>query len=99
MSRRTPRAHARERAIAAVTEMRARRLSLAQAARATQTTPRTVLRYARSALRRTPSGQYRARAADRLTRYIQFLTPTGPAEVAVRGSRAASRIAQHMAAV
>ena len=73
--------------------------SFAQAARRAKTTPRTVLKYARSAFRKSPSGRWAVRPSDRLTRDIGIITKDGKAAASVRGSRLASLNARYLAAV
>ena len=90
---------ARERSLEALQQMRSEGLSLTRAARQSHTTPTTVRKYVGSAVRQTRSGRYVATPSDRLTRRVWFLTKGGKVEVAVRGSRPASRIARYMAAV
>lgn len=90
---------ARLRALEALSEMREQRKSLTQAARAAQTTPRTVKRHVAPALRKTRTGRYKPTPSDRLPRSLRFLTPEGIISVEVGGSRAASEIARHWAAV
>lgn len=60
--------------------------------------PRTVLRLSGSALQKGASGRYTARASDNLLRVMVVPVHGGRAEVAVRGSRAASIIAKRAAA-
>ena len=90
---------ARSRALEVLSRMRNRRVSLAQAAREAQTSPRTVAKYVASALRKMDNGQYRAKPSDRLSRSLRFLTPDGLITLDVRGSRLASRIASYWTAV
>ncbi len=105
--RRMVRRSARRRGNASVARERAMKVpqlmreghSFAQAARRAKTTPRTVLKYARSAFRKSPSGRWAVRPSDRLTRDIRIMTKDGIAEVRVRGSRPASRNARYFAAV
>jgi hypothetical protein len=93
-------AHARERALAVVASMRREGLSLRAAAKAEGTGPETVLRYARTALRKDgPGGRYRVAVSDRIARTIAILTPQGEQVVTVRNSRDASRIGEYMNAV
>jgi hypothetical protein len=79
--------------------MRSEELSLKQAARLAHTTPGTVRKYVGRVITKKASGRYAAAPSDRLTRYVWLLTKDGKVEVAVRGSRQASRVARHMAAV
>lgn len=90
---------ARERALEAIHYMRAEGNSLTRAARRSHTTPETIRRYAKSALRRNRKGRYVVTPSDRITRRVWFLTPKGKIELSVQSSRAASRIARHMNAV
>jgi hypothetical protein len=90
---------ARERALETLQLMRSKGDSLTRAAREAHTTPETVRKYVGQTLIRSKSGRYAATSSDRLTRRVWFLTTTGKVEVSVRGSRAASRVAQHSAAV
>jgi hypothetical protein len=91
---------ARERAIASLSLMRREGLSLRAAAKIERTDPATVLRYARSALRKDgPGGRYRATKSDRIARTMALLTPQGEEVVTVRNSRDASRIGEYMNAV
>ena len=90
---------ARERMFEAIQLMRNKGCSLTRAAREAHTTTETVRKYGRSALKRSKNGRYAAAASDRLTRRVWFLTQAGKVEVSVRGSRAASRVAEHSSAV
>ena len=90
---------ARERALEALQLMRSKGFSLTRATREAHTTRETTRKHVGQALIRSKSRRYAATASDRLTRRVWFLTPTGKVEVAIRGSRAASRVAEHSAAV
>lgn len=90
---------ARRRALEALALMRGRGWSLAKAAREALTTPRTVARYAASAIRKTGSGRFAAKPFDRLTRSLRFLTPDGQITIIVRSSKMASRIGEYWTAV
>jgi hypothetical protein len=90
---------ARSRALEALARMRRERVSLAQAARDSQTSVKTVTKYVASGLRKIKNGQYRAKPSDRLLRSLRFLTPEGLIAVDVRGSRKASSIARFWTAV
>ncbi len=79
--------------------MRTKGLSLTRAARRAGTTLKTVLKYVGSALIRGSNGRYSATPSDRLTRHLFFLTKSGNVDVAVQGSRQASRVGRYMAAV
>jgi hypothetical protein len=60
--------------------------------------PRTVVRLGQPALRKTASGRYKAKASDDLLRVLVVPVHGGRVEIAVRGSRAASAVAQRAAA-
>ncbi len=90
---------ARERGLEVLQLMRSKGYSLTRAAREAHTTRETTRKHVGRALIRSKSGRYAATASDRLTRRVWFLTKTGKVEVSVRGSRVASRVAQHSAAV
>lgn len=90
---------ARTRALHALAAMR-RGASISLAARDNGVTPRTVKRYAGSALvQDRPGGRIRATKSDRLVRYLQIPGPDGPRDVSVRGSKAASQFANYKAAI
>lgn len=89
----------RERALEVLQLMRSKGFSLTRAAREAHTTPETTRKRVGRELNRSKNGRYAATTSDRLTRRVWFLTKTGKVELPLRGSRAASRVAQHMAAV
>ncbi len=92
--------HARERALAALARMRRENLSLSAAAKAEGTHPRTVRRYAGTALMRTGlRGLFRAKASDRIARALNFPTPRGQQVIVVRSSSTASAIGEYLNAV
>jgi hypothetical protein len=74
-------------------------VSLRKASRESGVAPRTVLKWAGSALRKSKSGRYSAKASDRLVRQLKIPTPQGPQEISVRGLRAASRLGRYWVAV
>lgn len=90
---------ARTRSLNALREMRARKLTLYQAAREIGVDPRTLRRWAKPALRKLPNGRYTAKRSDQLVRILTIPGKTGTTEVAVRGSRKASELAKYAAAV
>ena len=90
---------ARQRVLRALAEMR-HGVSISRAARENGVTPKTIKRYAGSALvQDRPGGRIRAAKSDRLVRYLQIPGPDGPVEITVRGSKAASEVAKYKAAV
>lgn len=82
-----------------VTEMRTGNVSLRQASIAHAIAPTTVLRHAKSALRKTARGTYAARGRDRLLRVVVVPTPDGLAEIATRDSGASTIAAEYWNAV
>jgi hypothetical protein len=91
---------ARERALAALAVMRRKGLPITKAASESATTPKTVQRYVGTALIRSGRrGKYRPTPSDRLARTLNVITPTGTRAATIRGSRIASRIAEHANAV
>jgi len=79
--------------------MRTKGLSFRQACVASHTDSRTARKYAGRALTKTSSGKVRVSRSDRLTRRMQFLSPSGPYALSVRGSKAASELARYWIAV
>jgi DNA-binding CsgD family transcriptional regulator len=74
--------------------------SLSRAARNHGVTIRTVKRYVGSALvQDRPGGRIRATKSDQLTRYLQIPGPNGPRDIAVRGSKTASKFASYKASI
>jgi hypothetical protein len=74
-------------------------LSLTEASRDVGIRPETVRRHAGSALRKTKSGKYEARASDSVLRVLVVPALGGPAEIVTRGSRSASILAEYANAV
>lgn len=90
---------ARERALKTLSAMR-RGNTLAKAARDNGVTIRTVKRYVGSELvQNRPGGRIRATKSDRLIRPLQIPGPNGPRDIAVRGSKAASKFATYKASI
>ncbi len=73
--------------------------SLLNAAREAGTTPPTVLKYAGRALRKSPTGGWRARASDRLPRIMKALAPEGEVRILVPDSKQATLISRYGDAV
>jgi hypothetical protein len=90
---------ARARALEALSRMRTENLSMTKAARRAETSVKSVLKYAGSALKKNAAGRYQAKPSDRLTRVINFYTEGGPMEITVKSSVAASQISRHLTAV
>jgi hypothetical protein len=90
----------RNRALAALGQMRRRHLSLSEASRLEHIKPSTVRRYVGSAIRQDkPGGRFRATSGDTFRRDLQIPTVHGPAVIQVRGSKNASMIANYQNAV
>jgi hypothetical protein len=94
-----PTVQARDRMFETIRFMRREGISLTRAARRAGTTPATVRKYVGSALRRDTRGRYVVKPSDRLTREMRFFVSDGMIEIKFRSSRAATRIAEHAAAV
>lgn len=90
---------ATQRALDALYLMRSKGLSLTRAAQEAHADPRTVRKRVGTTVVQTPSGRYAARPGDRMVRQMHFLTPQGVIAGEVRGSRNASLVAKHAAAV
>ena len=88
-----------DRVVSVISQIRSQRTSLQQTSREMGISPRTVLRYGRSALKRGGNGRYQATKTDRLLRMLMIPTPGGPREIAVRSSRAASLLGDYWNAV
>lgn len=73
-------------------------LSRAKAATRAKTTPRTIQKYAKQAVRRR-EGSYHALPADQIRRPMRVLTAQGVTVADVRSSRVASRLAHYWNAV
>ena len=90
-------AEAERRAVRALSLMR-KGLSRAQAARRAGTTPRTIQKYAKPAIRKR-DGVYQALPVDQMRRPMRFLTEQGITVVDVRNSRSATRLSLYWSAV
>jgi hypothetical protein len=88
-----------DRVVSVISKIRSQRTSLQQTSRELGISPRTVLRYGGSALKKGPSGRYQATKTDRLLRMLMLPTPGGPREIAIRSSRAASLLGDYWNAV
>jgi hypothetical protein len=82
-----------------ITKMRGDGISLNRAAREIGISPRTVVRWAKSALRKNRAGRFVAKKTDRLMRVLKALTPEGQRDIAVTDSRQASSLAEYWDAV
>jgi hypothetical protein len=88
-------AAARNRALHVLARMR-RGESLSHAARAEHVKPVTVRKYLGSQFRQdAPGKRWKSTKSDRLTAYLNVLTPLGQMTVPVRGSRERNRLARY----
>lgn len=87
------------RVVHAISRMRADRVSLQQAAREFGVSPKEVVRLGGSALRRSPSGRYVAKAKDDLLRVLSLPGRRGLREIAFDDSREASLVGKYWDAV
>jgi hypothetical protein len=88
-----------DRVLSVISKMRSEKVSLTQASRDAGISPRTVTKWGKSALRKQKSGKYAAKASDNLLRLVTIPTPQGIREIAVRGSKQVSLLAEYWNAV
>lgn len=81
--------------IRAVQRMRRKGSSLRKASREIGVSPRTVIKHAGSALKKSKGGRYAAEPSDRLQRPLLIPTPGGSRPILVRGSRDASQLGRY----
>ncbi len=84
-----------ERVLAVVSKMRRDKVSLTQASREVGIGPRTVTRWGNQALRKGANGKYTAKKQDRLLRLVLMPTADGTREIAVRGSKHVTLLAEY----
>ncbi len=87
-----------EAALHTLSLMRRHKKSISEAAREAGTTPETVVRYARPALKRA-QGRWVSQPRDRLERRMLMYDPSGSYHVEVRSSTTATRIGDYHNAV
>jgi hypothetical protein len=83
------------RLVNAVSKMRGEKASLERASRESGVSPRTVKRWAGSALQKSSSGKWAPKKDDNLLRVLIVHTPEGRREIGVRGFRQASLIGEY----
>lgn len=88
-----------DRIVTVVSRMRAEKTSLEQASRDARVSPKTVKRWAQSALKKDAGGTWAAKRSDNLLRVLMIPGPDGAREIAVRGSRYASQLAKYWSAL
>lgn len=88
-----------DRVVGVISKMRSERTSLQRASREAGISPHTVIRWGGPALQKRSNGRYAAKPNDRLLRVLMIPTPEGKREIAVRGSRQATQLAEYWNAV
>jgi hypothetical protein len=88
-----------DRVVNVVSKMRSEKASLQQAAREIRISPRTVKRWAGSALQKRPSGKFVTKKNDTLLRVLTIPASDGTREIAVRGSKQATHLANYWNAI
>lgn len=84
-----------DRVLTVISKMRSEKISLTHASRDVGISPHTVTRWGRSALRKRKNGKYVTKSQDNLLRIVMIPTPEGPREIAVRGSKQVSLLAEY----
>jgi hypothetical protein len=84
-----------DRVLAVISKMRREKVSLTQASREVGIGPRTVTKWGSSALRRGINGKYSAKKQDSLLRVVLIPTAEGIREIAVRGSKQVTQLAEY----
>jgi hypothetical protein len=85
--------------VSVVSKMRSEKLSLQKAAQDHGISPRTVKKWAGKALQKRANGKWVASKSDNLLRVLTIPTSDGTREVAVRGSKQATLLADYWNAV
>ena len=88
-----------DRVLAVISKMRTTSASLQNAAREVGITPRTVVRWGGSALRKRTNGRYAAKKSDKLLRVLMVPTSDGVREIGIRNSRDATMLSAYWRAV
>lgn len=88
-----------DRVVGVISKLRSERTSLQKAAKEEGISPQTVKRWAGSSLQKQRSGKWSAKKSDTLLRILKVPTPEGVREIAVRGSRQATTLAEYSNAV
>jgi hypothetical protein len=89
----------RKRALHALARMRQHKLSLVAASREEGTTPATVKRYFRAALRRTKGGKWIVSKSDRYVRILRLPDVYGPTTVKAKGYAEAQLASAYLASL
>jgi hypothetical protein len=88
-----------DRVVTVVSKMRSDKTSLQKAAQKSGISPRTVKRWAGSALQKRSNGKWVAKKRDTLLRLLKVPASDGTREIAVRGSGQATTLAEYWNAV
>jgi hypothetical protein len=84
-----------DRVLGVISKMRREKVSLSQASRDARISPRTVTRWGKTALQKRPNGKYAAKKSDSLLRLVMIPTPDGTRDIAVRGSKQVTLLAEY----
>ncbi|WP_353061947.1 hypothetical protein RBB77_11585 [Tunturibacter psychrotolerans] len=84
-----------DRVLGVVSKMRREKISLTQASRDAGINPRTVTRWGKTALQKQKNGKYAAKKSDSLLRLVIIPTPDGTRDIAVRGSKQVTLLAEY----
>jgi hypothetical protein len=88
-----------DRVVSVISKLRSEKTSLQKASHEQGISPRTVKRWAGSALQKRTSGKWAAKKSDRLLRVLMIPTSDGTREIGVRGSRQATLLAEYWNAI
>lgn len=81
--------------LATIAKMRRERVSLSQASREIGISPRTVTKWGKSALQKNKSGKYKVKQNDLLLRMVRIPSSDGMRDIAVRGSKQVTLLAEY----
>ena len=84
-----------DRVLGVVSKMRREKVSLTQASRDAGISPRTVTKWGKTALQKQKNGKYAAKKSDSLLRLVMIPTPDGSRDIAVRGSKQVTLLAEY----
>jgi hypothetical protein len=84
-----------DRVLGVVSKMRREKVSLTQASRDAGISSRTVTRWGKAALQKQKNGKYVAKKSDSLLRLVTIPTPEGKRDIAVRGSKQVTLLAEY----
>jgi hypothetical protein len=84
-----------DRVVSVVSKMRSEKASLQKASKEEGISPRTVKRWAGSALQKQSNGKWVAKKRNTLLKILKIPTSEGPQEIGIRDSRQATRLAHY----